>query len=452
MSFQHYPAYRESGLAWIGPVPSHWTVSRLKHVLAEMGSGGTPDTDDPTMWAEPDDEGTAWVAIGDMSSVDLVLSTAKRITARALASKRLQVWPKGTLLFSMYASLGHVAVLGVDAAINQALLALSPNKCTQAFLRHWLSYLQPRLVEQASRNTQDNLNAEKVRGLPVAFPGADEQLRIAAFLDRETAKIDALVEEQRRLIELLKEKRQAVISQAVTKGLDPNVPVKDSGVEWLGEVPAHWGVFALKREVEFVTSGARGWADNYSDDGKLFLRIGNLTRDTIRLDLSDVQRVIAPVSAETERTRVHPGDLLFSITAYLGSVAVVPDGLEPAYVSQHVALVRLKRNRLVPEWAAYVAASHVGRTFLETQGYGGTKIQLSLSDVANMLMLLPKVEEQRAIVEHIERETLKLDCLIDGAASAMRLLQERRSALISAAVTGKIDVRSLALQPEGAAA
>jgi type I restriction enzyme S subunit len=313
-------------------------------------------------------------------------------------------------------------------------------------------YARARFAVAANGLTRVGLGQYALDNVELPFPPFNEQAAIAAFLDRETAKIDALVEEQKRLIELLKEKRQAVISQAVTKGLDPNVPMKDSGVEWMGKVPAHWGVMALKREAEFITSGARGWADNYSDDGELFLRIGNLTRDTIRLDLSDTQRVAAPVSAESERTRALPGDLLFSITAYLGSVAVIPEGLEPAYVSQHVALVRLKGNRLVHKWVAYVAASHVGKAFLETQGYGGAKIQLSLGDVANLVMLRPDAEEQRAIVDHIERGVSRLGELIDGAACAVQLLQERRSALIAAAVTGKIDVRGLVPQYEAALA
>jgi type I restriction enzyme S subunit len=116
---------------------------------------------------------------------------------------------------------------------------------------------------------------------------------------------------------------------------------KDSGVEWLGEIPAHWTIMPLKRDLDFLTSGSRGWADHYADDGALFIRIGNLTRDRLTLDLDDIQRVDVPPGAEGERTQVQPGDLLFSITAYLGSVAVVPEKLETAYVSQHVALARL---------------------------------------------------------------------------------------------------------------
>lgn len=173
----------------------------------------------------------------------------------------------------------------------------------------------------------------------------------------------------------------------------------------------------------------------------MFIRIGNLTRDSIRLSLSDIQRVTVPDGVEGERTKIHIGDVLFSITAYLGSVAVVSDNLESAYVSQHVALARLKHQLLISEWVGYVTLSFVGKTYLETQAYGGTKIQLSLDDVANLVMTVPTLEEQLSIIHFLEQETTKLDTLTAEAQRAIELLKERRTALISAAVTGKIDVR-----------
>jgi len=198
----------------------------------------------------------------------------------------------------------------------------------------------------------------------------------------------------------------------------------------------------LKRDLVFLTSGSRGWAEHYADDGALFIRIGNLTRDSIRLDLSDIQRVAVPEGTEGERTKVQPGDVLFSITAYLGSVAIVPDNLEPAFVSQHVALARLGGRYLSPDWTAYVALSSVGKTYLETQGYGGTKIQLSLDDVANLVMTVPPLQEQSVTVAFLNTETAKIDTLVGEAQQAIGLLKERRSAMNSAAVTGKIDVRA----------
>ena len=244
-------------------------------------------------------------------------------------------------------------------------------------------------------------------------------------------------------MELLKEKRQAVISHAVTKGLNPHAPMKPSGIEWLGEVPGHWEVVPLKRDLDFLTSGSRGWAENYSDEGELFIRITNLTRGSIGLDLSDIQRVAVPDGAEGSRTKVRPGDVLFSITAYLGSVAVVPDALESAYVSQHVALARLRQSRLLPKWVGFVALSFVGQTWFETKSYGGTKIQLSLDDVRDLPIPVPPLDEQSAIVAMLETQVAQFDTLTAEAQRAIALLQERRTALISAAVTGQIDVRHI---------
>lgn len=207
MSFPRYPSYKDSGVGWLGEVPAHWDVTRIKHTLKMMGSGGTPDTSVAAYWSD-DETGIPWVAIADMSSRDYVEKSAKRLTSSGVESKGLCIWPVGTLLFSMYASLGHVTELRIAATTNQAILALVPNKRTaQDFLKRWFEFLRPKLVEHASSNTQDNLNAEKVRNLLVLRPPMQEQSQIAAFLGRETAKIDELVAEQRRLMELLKEKR-----------------------------------------------------------------------------------------------------------------------------------------------------------------------------------------------------------------------------------------------------
>jgi len=276
----------------------------------------------------------------------------------------------------------------------------------------------------------------------VPLPPLPEQQAIASFLDRECGKIDALIAEQERLIALLAEKRQAVISHAVTKGLNPNAPMKESGIPWIGMVPEGWQVVRLKMDMDFLTSGSRGWAEYYSDNGALFLRIGNLTRNGMEIDLSDIQRVAVPENTEGERTRVQSGDVLFSITAYLGSVAVVPVGFQEAYVSQHVALARLNKKILFPEWVGFITLSDVGKNYLSSKGYGGTKIQLSLDDIANIIIPTPPRAEQKEIISYLTSKMRRFDYIARTASEAVTLLKERRAALISAAVTGKIDVRA----------
>jgi type I restriction enzyme S subunit len=216
----------------------------------------------------------------------------------------------------------------------------------------------------------------------------------------------------------------------------PRYPTyKPSGVEWLGEVPEHWGAIEARREIAFLTSGSRGWADYYSDEGPIFLRIGNLTRDSIRLNLEDIQRVTPPAGVEGDRTEVNEGDVLFSITAYLGSVAVVPGGLERAYVSQHVCLARLANGNLMPDWLAYSVLSASGKAYLEAESYGGTKVQLALDDVKSFPLTLPPIKEQRSLITFLDHETAKIDTLIAEQQRLIELLQEKRQAVISHAVT-----------------
>ncbi|WP_314018529.1 restriction endonuclease subunit S [Stutzerimonas degradans] len=280
-----------------------------------------------------------------------------------------------------------------------------------------------------------------IKDFRAGIPPIREQQDIARFLDFKTAQIDSLIEKKKTLLDKLAEKRTALISHTVTKGLDPSVPMKDSGVPWLGEVPLHWTIMRARYASTFVTSGSRGWAEYYSDSGSVFLRITNVSRDSVDLLLHDIQRVLPPDSAEGERTATQAGDVIVSITADLGSVAVIPEEFESAYVSQHLALVRPNGDRVLGRWMAYQFFSASGQAQLTGSGYGGTKIQLGLSDVKDVWMALPTNGEQEKICAWLEAEIEKLKRQSDSIHNVILRLREYRSALITNAVTGKIDVR-----------
>jgi type I restriction enzyme S subunit len=216
------PPLKPSGIEWLGDIPAHWGVSRLKYCVANIFSGGTPESGNDEYWAWDDDEGIPWVAIADMTRSPVVTNTDRRITRAGLASKRLQILPAGTLLYSMYASLGKVATLRVAATMNQAILGIVPDerRVVQAFLRCWLQHIEAHLEQFSSSNTQDNLNAGKVRAMPLFLPDVPEQRLIADFLDRETVKLDALVAKVKAAIERLQEYRAALITAAVTGKID----------------------------------------------------------------------------------------------------------------------------------------------------------------------------------------------------------------------------------------
>ena len=247
-----------------------------------------------------------------------------------------------------------------------------PDRLNNAFL-HW-AFTSPDFRNAATATMfgaggQKRVPDDFVRDYRLALPQLPMQQAIAAFLDRETAKIDALVAEQERLLVLLEEKRQAVIANAVTKGLDPTVPMKDSGVEWLGQVPAHWSLQPVRWLSTFVTSGPRGWSDHIDIEGSLFIQSGDLTEDAT-IEFSGAKRVKVKDDAETARTSLQDGDVVVCITgAKTGKVAVCTSLPETAYVNQHLCLIRPQQD-VISAFLGQSLKSRVGREHFQSTQYG----------------------------------------------------------------------------------
>ncbi|AHE98769.1 restriction endonuclease [Thioalkalivibrio paradoxus ARh 1] len=281
---------------------------------------------------------------------------------------------------------------------------------------------------------------EDMGALLVARPPESEQRAIAAFLDHETGKIDALIEEQRRLIELLKEKSQAVISHAVTKGLDPNVPIKDSGVVWLGEVPAHWDVKRIKYLLSGIKAGPFGSSltkDMYQTSG--YRVYGQ--EQVIPGDFSRGDYFIAPEQyVDLINYAVAPGDILVSCVGTFGRIAIVPEGVAPGIINPRLIRMRVGKS-VAPEYLSTVMKSQVVYGQFETLSRGGTMDVINVGTLGEIYVPVPPHAEQRGVVEWVSAQLDELGALKGEAEHAVGLLKERRSALISAAVTGKIDVR-----------
>lgn len=410
-----YQEYRVWGGSWLSVVPKHWRTASLRH-FASFSTGWTPPTDDDTgydgdhLWANISDLGGCWID-----------TTKKTIGDTAILGRKVS--EPGDLLFSFKLSVGTVSRVSEKMYTNEAIATFSPSG------RLDLGYAYYALPVFVPMNANTNiygaqlLNASLIRGAQFAAPPLTEQRVVAAFLDRETAQIDSLIGKQEQLIATLRERRAAVVSYACST---------------LSSERVH-----LRRLVRFLTSGSRGWGDYYADKGERFLRIGNLPRKDLTLR-GNVQYVDLPESAnEGERTKLKAGDLLFSITAYLGSVAVVDEEWIGAYVSQHVALCRLDASHVDPHFIGWFMLSREGQEQLQQGAAGGTKLQLALPDIRELRVPLPPVDEQRRIVAHLDEQTAKIDALIGKAERFIELAKERRAALITAAVTGQIDVRTI---------
>ncbi len=453
--YKAYLEYKQPDIKFVNDIPTHWVISKVRHI-STFGRGL------PITKANLQDTGIPCVSYGEVHSkfgfeVDPSKHALKCVSEEYLASSPYALLSKGDFVFADTSEdidgSGNFTQLVSDdtlfAGYHTVIVRPSP-----ANYYRFVAYLfdSPEFRTQV----RDAVKGVKVfsvtqailKNASVWLPSFEEQQKIANFLDHETAKIDTLIAKQEKLIELLKEKRQAVISHAVTKGLNPDAPMKNSGVEWLGEVPEHWVVKRNKHLLKFVTSGSRGWAEYYSDSGSLFFRIANLTRDTIEPKLSSIQFVTPPQGAEGQRSKIKLNDLLISITADLGSVCVADNSIVGGFVSQHVSLCRPNSLVASARWLAYSVLSDASKAQLLGSGYGGTKIQLSLEDIRELVIAFPPQCEQCDIANFIDGKLSQFGLLIEKAQNTIYLMQERKTALISAAVTGKIDVRNW--QPQGA--
>ena len=278
------------------------------------------------------------------------------------------------------------------------------------------------------------------RDFSIAWPPVAEQRTIAAFLDHETARIDALIEEQQRLIELLKEKRQAVISHAVTKGLDPDVPMKDSGVEWLGGVPAHWGVTQLKYIVSSnstITYGIVQAGPEY-EGGVSYIKTSDMAGSS--LPLSGYSKTSPEIDASYARSKVSGGDVVVAIRATVGTCHIVPEEIAGANLTQGTAKVSPGCG-VYSEFMLYALKSVSSQEYFEALSKGATFKEITLDALRRMPLAIPSLDEQSLIVNRLRYGVDRLEALMVEAVRGIELLRERRSALISAAVTGKIDVR-----------
>ena len=447
MTFPAYPAYTDSGVEWLGKVPQHWQVYSLKRTVGGCVNG---------LWGdEPDGENDiAVIRVADFersfSTVGLDKLTYRSITPKERQSRLIK---SGDLLIEKSGGgektlVGCVVLFthGFDAITSNFVARMRPLvEFDSQFLCYAFGNLYHGRVNYPSVKQVtgiQNLDAESYLQERFCFPARVEQTQIARFLDHETARIDALIEEQQRLIELLKEKRQAVISHAVTKGLDPTVPMKDSDVEWLGEVPCSWRVIKFG-----ITHDKAELGGNYeageSEEGLPLIKMGNIGRGKVKLD--KVEYVSLTQDIDSGHT-LKEGDFLFNTRNSLdlvGKVCVWRSELYAALYNSNILRISFNKSLVGSSgFVNYLLNSNLGLEQLRLIARGTTSVAaIYYKDLSSLSFAFPPPSEQREIERFLDIQTSQLDALVSAAEQTVDVIKERRSALISAAVTGKIDVR-----------
>lgn len=435
MSFPKYEKYKDSGVEWLGEVPAHWEVKRLKHVCDVFPSNVDKKHYD-------DEELVKLCNYTDVYYNDLITADMELMIATASPDqiKKFTLRAGDTIITKDSETADDIAIaayvpfdmLGVICGYHLSMVR--PRKNVKgAFIKRLFDsvYTKSRCATLANGLTRVGLGQYALDNIVLPFPSPEEQVVISEFIDRETAKIDELVAEQHRLIELLKEKRQAVISHVVTRGLNPNVKLKPSGIEWLGDVPEHWEI----RKISQLFRAGKG------KNGQL------LTKEFC----ADNEGIYPVYSGQTENEGIMgywkrfefdfgENGVLFSTT--VGAKAMDLRQLFGRFsLSQNCMIIWTTSNLCKTRFFYY----HFQPLFKWQRSLIPDHMQPSfrMEDLYSFIIVLPPLPEQTAIVEFLDRETAKVDTLIIEARRTIDLLQERRTALISAAVTGKIDVRQL---------
>lgn len=422
MSLPTYPRYMDSGVEWLGPVPSHWSVHRLKTKLFLLTEKAT--------------ERNYPIALENIES-----GSGKFLPTEGEFEGEGVAFDAGDILFGKLRP--YLAKVYLTECAGEAVGDFHVLRPAKTMVGRFVQFqiLTRAFIDVVDGSTfgskMPRASWESLGNMPLAVPPVEEQTAIAAFLDRETGKIDALIAEQEKLLALLAEKRQATISHAVTRGLNPDAPMKDSGVAWLGEVPAHWGVGALGYLCSIETGATPDRGEPRYWNGSIpWLKTGEINWAPI----SAAEEFISEDGLANSAAKLaKPGTLLMAMYGQgvtRGRVALLE--IEAAYNQACAAM--LFGPRILPSFARYffmAAYDHVRDSGNET-----SQMNLSAGLIAKFKLTIPPVDEQTDIVRMLDAEITKVDSLNTEAERAIGLLKERRSALIAATVTGKIDVRN----------
>lgn len=426
--YKSYPAYKDSGSEWLGHVPQHWNVSLLKYFARLDGGAGFPDNEQGI-----EDAPIPFFKVADLATG--MTTSDNYITVETAIRLRAKIFPEGTIAFAKVGAallLNRRVLMKVSGCVDNNMMVALPRGVRADWLLYLLSIFDMGWL--VNPGAVPSVNQEQVGNIKLPVPATNEQASIVAHLDRETTRIDALVEKKTRFIELLSEKRQAFITHAVTKGLDPNVPMKNSGVDWLGEVPEHWTVLSFQRRVYIAEGQVNPEEQPYSD--MTLIAPNHVESGTGRLLYTETA---AEQMAESGKYLCREGDVIYSkIRPALRKACIAP-----ADCLCSADMYPLRGDEyLLNSYLLWFLLSEPFSAFAVLEADRVAMPKINRESLNALKLALPPVEEQEHISRVLTRATTRIDALVEKTKRSIELLKEHRSALITAAVTGQIDLRA----------
>jgi type I restriction enzyme S subunit len=424
---KRYEKYKPSGVEWIGEIPEHWDLERLKYeVHYEKGKNPKELTFN--------ERGKVYL------TMDYLRGNPKQTFYVEDFKNYLNVEENQILILWDGSNAGEF-IRSKAGVLSSTMAALNLYNNNHGYAWYFFKTFERKLKETTIGMGVPHVNGEEFKNHIFIIPLREEQTAIANYLDEKTAQIDTLVANKQKLIELLKEERTAIINQAVTKGINPKAKLKPSGIEWLGDIPEHWEVKKLKYVAEKVGSGVTptGGASVYQEEGIPLLRSQNIYSD--RLVLDDVAYISDKIDEEMSNSRIQEGDVLLNITgASIGRCHYVPIGFGKGNVNQHVCIIRPTQSVVKTEWLHFIIISGYGQTLIDVCQTGANREGLNFQQIKSFDIPLPKTDEQEVIIQHIATHTARIDAAISKIEKEIELMLEYRTALVSEVVTGKIKV------------
>lgn len=438
MKYPRYPAYKDSGVEWIGEIPEKWKYRRLKNIIYGK------ITDGPHITPEFTNEGYPFLSVDGIQDGELSFDDCRFIRGNNYIEFSKKAKPNfNDILIGKAASVGKIARVKVnfDFAIWSplALIKLNKNVVVPEFAEYLLksSYIQFQIEKLSTYNTQKNISMDDLPKIEFFIPEPEEQELIACFIDNKLTKLEFLLSNLQKMIELLKEKRQAIITHAVTKGLDPNVPMKDSGVEWVGEIPEHWNTVQSK------------WLMSCNDE--VIPENSSSGLELTYVEISDVDFTKGITNSELmkfedapsrARRKVRDGDIIIStVRTYLKAIAEIKNPDNNLVVSTGFAVLRPRK--VLQSFAKYALSASYFIEKVISESFGVSYPAITADRLVSIKLAVPDIKTQEEIADFLDNQTMKIDSLVKKQGEMIDLLNEYHSTLISAAVTGKIDVRNL---------